>query len=137
MYRFFLAFILAIFLFPAQSFSSDFLRMQVIQDQLVFDNTTIYSVFLIEKNGVYRGLRIVLKPSAVKDIVRLSVGGLGKKMNLVFNNKIISTAVIQSPLGGDLQISGISKEDAEEFISNLNHIKEKTMENKVKESVPQ
>lgn len=101
--------------------SASFMLFQVIKDQMVLDYSNIKSATLIEPQaGDFKGLLIELKPAAVSEIAGLTSAGLGKPANLIFNKKVISTSVIQTPLGGSVLISGISKEDAQLFLKTLN-----------------
>lgn len=124
MIKWFATFIL-VCLFSSPSFSDNFLQLDVVQSRFVFDNTDIKSVNILMPDGVYQGLHIQLKPEAVTAMERMTKDAIGKRLNLVFNDKIISTTIIQTSLGGDLRITGISKSDAEEFIASLNHNKPK------------
>jgi preprotein translocase subunit SecD len=49
----------------------------------------------------------------------MTKAGVGKTMNIIFNNHIISAAVIQSPLTANILLSGITQEDAQLFIDML------------------
>lgn len=95
------------------------MTFNVIQDQFPFNFKNIKSATIIEKNGRYLGLRIELKPYAIETFKRISTSGIGKVAILVFNNKIVSTATIQSAFGGDILLSGMKREDAQEMINKL------------------
>lgn len=97
-----------------------FMLFQVIKDQMVFDFSNIKSASLIEQNGHFKGLLIELKKPGMIEIEGITSAGLGKPANLIFNKKIVSTTIIQSPLGGSILISGLSKEDAQLFLRSLN-----------------
>jgi preprotein translocase subunit SecD len=112
--------------FPSQSFSqvdtnsTHFLEFQVVQSQFVFDHKTIKNASLItHHNGTFRGLHLELKRSALNEFERMTNLNRGKRVNIVFDKKIITSAIIQTPLGGSLLISGISQEEAQEFIDSL------------------
>ncbi|RDI46049.1 SecDF P1 head subdomain-containing protein [Aquicella lusitana] len=113
---------------PALSLPHDntqgFLMFQVIQDQIIFDNSNIKSAMLIEREGNFIGLEIELKAPAIDEISRISKAGLGKQLNIVLDKKIITTAIIQTPLGGKLLIKGITRQEAQEFLDSLNHHKQ-------------
>lgn len=100
------------------------LAFEIVQDEFVFDHSTVDKAIIIErKDGSYGGLRIKLKPSAAPVLERATLIGMRKRANLIFNNQIISTAVIQSPLKDNLFIAGISKENAQHFIEELKRSK--------------
>src|SRR5580658_6413004 len=88
------------------------LVFQVIQDQFVLDNSTIKSATIIEgEDGIYKGLNIQLKPKVASVFSDMTKAGIGRKLILVYNNVVITTTVVQSPLGDNFLISGISKQD--------------------------
>ncbi len=114
--------VLAVFLtfFTTESFANSSLTFYIIQDQLVLDNSSVKSATINEeKNGVYHGLNIELKPSATKYLNRISAAAIGKSIALILNTKIINMATIQSELGSSFIITGITKEDAQQFINSL------------------
>lgn len=93
---------------------------QVVQNQLAFDNALIKHASIIEnKDGTFGGLEVTLKPSASKEIKRITTAGIGKVANLVINGKIVSSAKLQSSLEHQFLITDITKENAQTFISYL------------------
>ena len=116
----------SLILLPIQGFAKNIenlnnhIEFQVIQDQLNFDNTTIKSASLYEKeDGTFGGLQIELKPSASNDLTRITSASIGKVANLVINGKIMTSATIQAPLQNKFLITNITKEDAKKFIDSL------------------
>lgn len=111
---------------PAEP-SNHALIFAVVQDEFVLDNSTIKNASMIEKDrGIYAGLHIELKPAAAALFADITKAGVGRKLNLIFNKVIVTTAVIQTPLEGNFLITGISKEDAQAFLNVLNANKPKT-----------
>lgn len=114
-------------LYSAQGFSNPTLSLphnelvfEIVQDQFIFNHTNIEKASVLENNsGVYKGLHIKLKTAAAATFERVSGRGIRKRVNLVFNNKIISSAIIESPLKNDLLITGITKDDALQFVDEL------------------
>lgn len=97
------------------------LIFQVIQDEFVLDNSTIKSAAIIEdKDGIYKGLNIVLKPESSVVFSEVSKAGIGKHLNLISNNTVVISTVIQTPLSNNFLVSGITKKDAQAFLSALN-----------------
>jgi len=93
---------------------------QIIQDEFVLDNSTVKNARIIEgENGSFQGLNVELKPEAAKVLTDITQAGHGRRMNIVFNKVVVSSAAIQSPLGGNFLISGISKQDAQGFLNVL------------------
>jgi hypothetical protein len=129
MLRFVLMITMAMLLWPVQSFSTVVnnpprasLTFDIVQDQFVFDKITVDSASIItRKNGSYGGLQIKLKKEAAKLFENKTRLGVGKQVHLIFNDKITSTAVLQSPLKDNLLLVGISKEDAQQFLLMLTY----------------
>lgn len=96
------------------------LVFEIILDQFTLDKKTVEKASIEEKNGNFSGLHIKLKADAEKIFERVTRSAMTRRMNLVLNNRIVSTATVQSPLGGELLITGITKEDALQFIDELN-----------------
>jgi hypothetical protein len=93
---------------------------EVVQERFAFDYSTVAQASIVEKsNGSYRGLHLVLKPVAAKQFEHIVQSGLNKQANLIFNKKVISTTFIRGVLHSDLLISGITRDDAQEFIDSL------------------
>jgi preprotein translocase subunit SecD len=114
-------------LFPIIGFSKNttdsspnFSVLQVVQDQLILDKTTVKSASLIEKkDGIFGGLQIEINPAASNNFIHLTKTGMGKTMNLVLNNKIIFSAKIRSTLQTQFMITGITREEAQSIMSSL------------------
>ena len=93
---------------------------QVIQDQLNIDNSVIKDASIItNSDGSYGGLQINLNSAASKELTRITTAGIGKVANIVLNNKIVSSATLQSSLQHQFLVTSIKKEDAQMFIDSL------------------
>lgn len=92
---------------------------QVIQDQMNIDASMIKSASIIDNNGTYGGLKIVLKPAAAKELKRITKAGVGRAANLELNNKTVTTVTLRSRLKHQLVINDITQEDAQAFIDSL------------------
>lgn len=94
---------------------------QVIQNQLVIDNSMIESATIISpiNSSDPYGLQIKLKNTAANELARISGENIGKQMNIVLEGAVISSPTIRSKLGAEFQMSGFTKEQAEKFIKNL------------------
>lgn len=115
------------FSYRAQAIPQDTAKslvLAIVQDEFSFDRSTIKRVELMKSNNTeYSNLHIKLKPAAAKQLEAITSAAMGKRITLIFNNKIISSATIQSSLKDNLQISGLSKNDAQEFIKSLHQAK--------------
>ncbi|WP_419418430.1 SecDF P1 head subdomain-containing protein [Legionella sp. D16C41] len=94
---------------------------QVVQSQLVIDSSMVESAKIIspEKPSDSYGLQLKLKSTAANELTRISNENIGKHMNLILGNIVISSPIIQSELGAEFQITGLTKEQAEQFIKSL------------------
>lgn len=93
---------------------------QVVQNQFILDRTTIKSASINKKkDGTFGGVIIEIKSSASKDFIQLTKHNVGKVLNLVVNNKIISSAKIYNALSTQFVINGISKKEAQSLIDAL------------------
>jgi preprotein translocase subunit SecD len=93
---------------------------EIIQDQIIFDKTTVKHAKLIEnENGEFQDLEIELTAAAAEKLTHLTAGNIGKRAHLIFNNELINTATIQSPLGAKMTIVGFTKQQAQSFINSL------------------
>lgn len=99
--------------------SETLIAFDVIQDQFPFNYKNIKGATIMEQNGQFQGLRVQLKPYAIESFKRITTAGIGKVAILVINNKIASTTTIQSPLGGDIMITGITRGEAQDIINKL------------------
>ena len=132
LHRLFLSMILFGF-YPLLSFAQNtgstdnYLTFQVIQDEMVFDNTNIKNASLVQNNGIFTGLEIELKSPAAQNFSQLTKANLGKKIIIVLNKRIVASAVLQSPLGKKLLITGITKYEAETFLTIL-HINQQKID---------
>lgn len=95
---------------------------QVIQSQLVIDSSMVESATIISppNSSKLYGLQLKLKNTAASELERISGENIGKRMNIVLNGAVISSPTIQSKLGLEsLQIFGLTKEQAEQFIKSI------------------
>ncbi len=54
---------------------------------------------------------------------RMTRDGISKRMNIVFNDKIILSVVIMAALKQEIIITGVSREDASDFMVMLRDYK--------------
>jgi preprotein translocase subunit SecD len=100
--------------------ADDFLSFQIIQDQIIFDNTVVQKASLyIKDNTGFAGLLIELKPHIADSFAHMTEAGVTKTANIVLNKKIVSSAVIHTALGKTILITGLTKEEAEHFLISL------------------
>ena len=86
--------------------SDDLLIFQVIQAQTTFNSANIETATAVEQADNKYGIQIKLKPAAANEFYRITGAGIGKVSNFVFKGRIISSATIQSQLGGNFLIAG-------------------------------
>ncbi|MBA2709512.1 MAG: preprotein translocase subunit SecD [Tatlockia sp.] len=92
---------------------------QVIQSQMKFDSSTVSSATLDENDSNEAILHLKLKTIAASKLKELTDRNIGKQVNIILNGRVITSPVIQSSLGGEFLITGLTKEEAEVFIKSL------------------
>ena len=95
--------------------------LQVIQNQLIIDKTMIESARILSPvtTADSYGLHLKLNDTGAKALGRLSEENIGKKMNMVINGIVISSPTIQSKLGAEFQMYGLTQKQARQFIKTL------------------
>ncbi len=94
---------------------------QVIQNQMVFDSSTVESATIvapIDPTDTY-GVNIKLKTIAANKFGQLTENGIGKHGSIVLNGIVISSPIIRSKLGAEFLVTGLTKEQADQFIESL------------------
>jgi hypothetical protein len=91
---------------------------QVIQDQMVFDNSTVESATIaVPKSAADSyGIHLKLNTIAAKKFSDLTQKNIGKQANIMLNEKVVSSTTIQSKLGGEFFVTGLTQEQANQFI---------------------
>lgn len=99
--------------------SEPLMVFQVIQSQLILNASMIEAVTVIEpaNSTDSYGLQIKLNGSAAAELKRISRENIGKKMNLVLGEVVVSSPTIQSSLGAEFRMYGLTKEQAQQFLS--------------------
>jgi preprotein translocase subunit SecD len=97
------------------------ITFQVIQDQLAIDIPSVESATIVtpESASDSYGLQIKLKKSAADELTRISNQNIGKRMNIVFGDVVVSSPTIQSSLGAEFLVSGLTKEQAQNFVKQF------------------
>jgi preprotein translocase subunit SecD len=99
--------------------SSSNLVFQVVQSTFALDKTTVANANIENLDGSF-GLHLYLKPQAEKKWRNISGHNIGRHMNIVLNGKVISMPILESEMGGELLISGLTNQQATDFIQSLN-----------------
>lgn len=94
---------------------------QVIQRQMVFDNSTIESATIIFPKSAADsyGIHLKLNTIAANKFSDLTQENIGKQANILLNGKMVSSTTIQSKLGGEFLVTGLTKEQVNQFIKSL------------------
>lgn len=88
------------------------------QDQMRFDSSTLKSATLVpidETTNQY-GLQLKLKKDAALKLKAISSKNIGKQVRLILNDVVISSPRIQSELGGEFMLTGLTREQAKQFV---------------------
>lgn len=102
----------------AKNCSEQSIIFQVNQDQMSFDNSTLKSAIMIpidETTNQY-GLQLKLKKNAALKLKAISSKNIGQKARLIWNDVVISSPRIQSELGGEFMLTGLTQERAKQFV---------------------
>lgn len=70
---------------------------------------------LKDANSNYE-VQVELTPQAAQQLNELTSSNINHQINIVWQQHIINTATIQTPLSGEFQISGFDKQQAEAFV---------------------
>lgn len=97
------------------------IEAEIVQSRFIFDVSNVENASLVENNNQYQGLHLELKPLAASELTNMTNAGLGKKINIMINGKLVTTNVIKTALGSHLVITGIPKEQAQHFIQALRY----------------
>jgi preprotein translocase subunit SecD len=93
--------------------------MAIIQSEFVFDKSNIKMAKIeLSPKGEYQGLHIQLKFADRAKFQDFTKKGQNKIAVLVFDKKVLSSAMIKGSLSGDLLIQ-IPKTEAEDFLKQL------------------
>lgn len=95
------------------------LRFQVIQEAMDFNAENIEKAAIVNLKSGMIGLQIKLKAPFGDELQRLTYKTVGKTANLVYGDRVISSAIIQSPLGYQLLLTGFSSAEAKLFLQSL------------------
>lgn len=92
---------------------------QVIQSEISFNTSNVESAAVLKSEDNRYNVEIKLMPSAAKEFERITRRNIDKPANMVFNDKIISRAVIRSQIGGNFIVTGLTKEEADKFVQSI------------------
>ncbi|CAM2840178.1 putative protein-export membrane protein secD [Legionella steigerwaltii] len=105
----------------ATNYETSSIVFQVIQNQIAFDASTVESATIVAPEGANDtyGVNIKLKASAASKLSQMTGDNIGKRGNFVLNGIVISSSTIQSSIGGEFLVSGLTMEQANQFIESL------------------
>jgi preprotein translocase subunit SecD len=100
---------------------------QVIQNQMVFDSSTVESATVVpvdNKSDQY-GLQLKLKNGAATKLEALTSKNIGKRVNFILDGVVISSPIVQSRLGAEFLMTGLTKvqAQAEKFVESITSLK--------------
>lgn len=101
--------------------SDNALVFEIVQSEYLINLADVKVASVIMDKGIYKGLHIQLKDAAAAEFENMTNAGIGKKVNFIFNKKIVSAALLQTSLKGNFLITGISKEEATAFVTMLSN----------------
>ncbi len=103
--------------------SSDLL-LQVVQEQITLNSNSIQKAKAILPKNVddFYSVQLALNPQAAKQFETLSQNNMGKNLNIILNNVLVSSSVIQGTLGKEFIITGLSREQAMRLVNDVNRV---------------
>lgn len=97
---------------------------QVIHNQLNLNDDAIESATIDYPNDTASsntyGVYLKLNKAAAEQLQDLTQKNIGQQMNLILNGILVSSPIIQGSLGDQMLISGLTQEQANQFIQRLN-----------------
>jgi preprotein translocase subunit SecD len=95
------------------------ISFKVIKESLALKKNDIKSAkFIVDPNG-NDSVLLILTEAAAKQMSQFTKNHIGHKMALIIDNKIISQPVIRSAIGGQLQVTFQSDQEAKRFYERL------------------
>lgn len=96
------------------------LAISVIENQFIFNKTNIQEANIIRKeDGNYGGLQLEIKPEFADAFIQMTKTGIGKTMNVVYNNRIVTATILETGLTASILLKGLSQGDAQAFVDSL------------------
>lgn len=93
---------------------------QVIQSQIVFDNSIIESATIIPPDNLGNyGVDIKLKTMAANKVADVTQDNIGKQTNIIIDKRVVSSSIIRGKLTGNFIIYPLTKKQANQFIKSL------------------
>lgn len=97
---------------------------QIIQNQLDLNNDAIESASINYPNtttdAYTYGVWLKLSPSATEQLHKLTQENIDQQINIILNGNLISSPTIQSAIGNQMLITGLTEQQAIQFIQRLN-----------------
>lgn len=127
MKKLFLASALGCLAFSTQVFAEETaaapsMTMQIVQDQFVLDAASISNAIIVEPEHHYQGVHIELTPLAARKLAAMTSDSVGKKINVILNDKVVSTNVIKTVIDNHVLITGMSYDEAQRFVDAIKDI---------------
>lgn len=98
------------------------MTMQIVQDQFILDATTISNAIIVEPDHHYQGVHLELTPLAARKLAAMTSESVGKKINIILNDKVVSTNIIKSTIDNHVLITGMSYDEAQHFVNAIREI---------------
>lgn len=95
--------------------------VEVVKEQLNFQKKDIASARAVSLGGGKFGVEIKLTDSAAESLAGMTKSNIGSKANIVRDNKIMSSVVIQSGLSGTFIVATPTDDVAREIEKNLSN----------------
>ncbi|MCX7115386.1 MAG: preprotein translocase subunit SecD [Gammaproteobacteria bacterium] len=100
---------------------SSSMLFQVNHEQVVFNNSTVESATLIPVDDAtdQYGVSLKLKNDAAAKLSELTAKNIGKQSRITLNGVLISSPTIQSKIGAEFLVVGLTKIQAQQFVKSI------------------
>ena len=104
------------------NFAKPSILLQFNKDSFTIDEANIESVASVPVDEVRNeyALQVKLNKDAAIELNKLSSQHTGERLTISLNDRIVSSPMIGSALGGQFLMTGFTREEAKKFVESLN-----------------
>lgn len=95
------------------------LKVQIIKETLELNKQSFKSIQAIKVSDNEYAVQVELTPEATKQLHKLMSQNINQMLAIVWHRYVLSAATIQSPWGQKFQIAGLTQQQAEELVKEI------------------
>ncbi len=99
--------------------AKELLAFQVVQTQFALSKKSIQKITLSKAKDGKTNVNVFLTPQAAKAMYYVTSKSVGKHMSIVWNNRVVTSPVIRTPIGAKFVISGFTAKEAANLVKSL------------------